>query len=59
MKRRRARQLKLAFGGETAAKLSKEKEREVVEALAELLLAAVIGDDGDDRREENEREDHG
>jgi lauroyl/myristoyl acyltransferase len=58
MKRRRARQLKLAFGAETATKLSKEKEREVVEALAELLLAAVIGDDGDDRRKDNECENH-
>jgi hypothetical protein len=59
MKRRRVRQLQLTFGVETGTCLSKEQEREVVDALADLLLAAVLAEDGDDRRESNERQDHG
>jgi len=55
MRRRRLRQLQLGFETKTVRWLPKEKEQEVVEALAELLLAAVMESDGDERKQDDEQ----
>jgi hypothetical protein len=52
----------MSFGAEGASegvpRLPMDKELEVVDALAELLLAAVMEDDRDERREDDEHQDH-
>lgn len=58
MPRKATRQLQLSLGQEAAPRLPKKKEREVLEALAELLLAAAQQGRGDEGRDDDEREDH-
>jgi hypothetical protein len=58
VKRRRARQLQLGLAAPVGPWIPKDKEREVVEALAELLLAAAQEAGCDERREDDERQDH-
>lgn len=61
MRRTRSRQLQLSLNPQAAAMLPKEKAREVVDALAELLLEALRKGNkgnGDEGRDDDEREDH-
>lgn len=58
MRRKRARQLQLGLAAGPARRIPKDKEREVVEALAELLLAVTCEVSGDEERVENERQDN-
>jgi hypothetical protein len=58
MRRRRNRQLTLTFGGERASWLPKDKQDEVVDALAELLLGAAVADESDEGSEDDECQDH-
>jgi hypothetical protein len=59
MRRRRARQLQLGLEARPAQRVPKDKERELVEALAEMLLAAAREESGDEGRGEDECQDHG
>jgi hypothetical protein len=58
MKPRRTRQMQLTFATEAIIWFAKEKQQEVVNALAELLLAAANGEDDDEGRHSDERQDH-
>jgi hypothetical protein len=58
MPRRSSRQLQLTLSVRCAPRLPEEQEREVVAALAELLLAAVEERHGDEGRDEDECKDH-
>ncbi len=59
MRRRRSRQLQLSLGTPTVRWLPKDKEREVIDALAELLLAAAVQEGSSHEGEdEDERQDH-
>lgn len=58
MKRKRAGQLKLTFAAEAVVSVPKDNEQELVNALAELLLAAVKKGNDNEKGESHEREDH-
>jgi hypothetical protein len=51
--------LQLGLAARPAQQVPKDKERELVEALAEMLLAAAREGSGDEGRGEDERQDHG
>ena len=59
MTRKRTKQMQLAFPTQVVSRLPKEKKEQVVQALADLLLATVTRDDSDDRRQDDESQDHG
>jgi len=59
MGRPRQRQLELGLRTQIVVWVPKDKEKELIQALADLLLAAVHGQDADDdRRHEDECKDH-
>lgn len=59
MKGKRARQLQLTFVTEAIVWVPKDKEQELLSALAELLLAGAKEGDDDERGQGHERQDHG
>ena len=59
MTRRRLKQLSLALGSEKIVQLAKGKRRELVEALAELLLSAARKGNGEEgERTRTQRSEH-
>jgi hypothetical protein len=57
MRQKRVQQLQMKFGTQATELLTTEVERQVIDALAELLLVVAIGEDSDDRSADDESED--
>lgn len=56
MARKQLKQLNLALGSEKVVQLAKGQRRELVEALAELLLSAARKGEKSERRQSQRRE---